>query len=74
MISVLDFRADDVSKAHVSTIAGLLAGALVEFGHFRGLECSRRDQLLQEIERSLGTDSYNALIDACPELARRLAD
>jgi hypothetical protein len=52
LLSVLDFKTDELSKAQVWIVVDVLSGALVDTRRFRVLERGQRDKLLKEVESS----------------------
>ena len=52
LISVLDFRASDISRAEVELFVDFMTSHIVETGRYRVLDRSQRQAILQEIEFS----------------------
>ncbi len=50
LLSVLDFKTDELAKTQVWIVVDVLSGALVDTRRFRVLERSQRDKLLKEVE------------------------
>ena len=70
LISVLDFKASDISKAEVELFVDFMTTHIVETGKYRVLDRSQRQAILEEIEFSVSdcTDEHCQL-----EIGRLLA-